>query len=156
MNTAVFALKPVGFLSPSLQIILICLLFIATIFSQYREHKKTGKTLAGRFPTVTFFFFCPIYEEIIFRGFILFGLMNIYSTVTAIVISSFIFGLWHLKNIFVLSKKELILQMLYTGIVFGPITAFVTVFSGTIWLAVIIHFCNNLFTSHTLDRLGSN
>lgn len=133
--------------------LLICLLFVATIFLQYREFKRTGKTLSGRFPSATFFFFCPIYEEIIFRGFILFGLMSIYSVAQSIIISSILFGLWHLKNIFSYSKKELALQILSTTFLLGPLTALVTVWTGTIWIAVIVHYIINLFAPNTLSKL---
>ncbi len=153
MNFEIFGLKYLGFLSPGIQLFLICLLFILTVLSQYREFKKTGKTLSGRFPSTTFFFFCPIYEEIIFRGFILFGLMNMYSVTYSIIISSILFGVWHLKNIFSYSKKELTLQILSTTFLLGPFMALLTVWTGTIWIAVITHYCINLFAPSTLSRL---
>lgn len=152
MNFEPFGLKHIGFLSPGIQIFLICLLFVITVLLQYRVFKKTGKTLSGRFPSITFFFFCPIYEEVIFRGFILFGLMAIYSTAWSVIISSLLFGLWHFKNIFSYSKKELTLQILSTTFLLGPITAFLTIWTGTIWIAVIVHYIINLFAPNTLSK----
>lgn len=148
----VFSLKQVGFLAPSLQIFLICFLFVFTILQQHKEYKQTGKVW-GVFPLKTSSFFAAIYEEVIFRGFIFIGLMSAYSLMWSIIISSILFGLWHLKNIFYLSKKELLGQILYTGLIFGPIMAISTWFTGTIWLAVILHFCNNLFASKSLANL---
>lgn len=106
----VFSLKQVGFLAPSLQIFLICFLFVFTILQQHKEYKQTGKVW-GVFPLKTSSFFAAIYEEVIFRGFIFIGLMSAYSLMWSIIISSILFGLWHLKNIFYLLKKELLGQI---------------------------------------------
>ena len=146
----VLSLKQIGFLTPSIQISIICLLFVLTILQQYKEYKTTGKVWNGQFPLKTSSFFVGIYEEVIFRGIIFVGLMEIYSITCALVISSLLFGLWHLKNIFYMERKRLIGQILYAGLVFGPIAALITLYTGTIWLAVILHFCNNLFASKTL------
>ena len=139
----VLQLKQIAFLSPLLQILLISLLFIVTVLTQFEAYNKTGKTW-GHYPLSTSSFFAAIYEEILFRGLILVGLLQIYTETTAIIISSLLFGLWHFKNIFYLSKKELVYQMLYTGLIFGPIMAIITLATDTIWLAVILHFANNL------------
>ncbi len=152
MNYGFFNLQNVGFLSPGLQILLIGVLFSATVFLQYRESKKTGKTLRGRFQSPMFFFFCPIYEEVIFRGFILSALLILYSIPIAIIISSLLFSLWHLKNIFVYSKRELAVQMLCTAVVLGPIMAIVTIYTGTLWIAVIAHYFINLFAPTALGK----
>jgi membrane protease YdiL (CAAX protease family) len=66
--------KQIGFLGPLAQILIICGLFIITITIQRREYKKTGKTF-GHYPWRLSTFFSSLYEEIIFRGFILFGLL---------------------------------------------------------------------------------
>ena len=147
-------LKQIGFLTPGIQIFIICVLFVLAIFQQFIEYKKTGKTWGGHFPLKTSSFFAPIFEEVIFRAIILVGLIEIFSTTYAIIISSFLFGLWHLKNIFYFSKNGLIWQIFYTGFIFGPIMAILTLFTGTIWLSVIVHFCNNLLASSTLVRLN--
>lgn len=152
MNYGFFNLKNVGLLTPGLQIFLIALLFSLTVLLQHREYKRTGKTLQGRFQSTTFFFFCPIYEEVIFRGFILMALLTLYSIPAAIIISSLLFGLWHLKNIFIFTKKELLLQILSTTILLGPIMTIVTICTGTIWIAVILHYFNNLFASAALGK----
>jgi membrane protease YdiL (CAAX protease family) len=154
MNLEIFNLQPIGFLTPTLQIIAISFLFILTILLQYKEYRKTGKTLRGRFQSPTFFFFCPIYEEVIFRGFILSAVLTLYPVFIAIVVSSLLFGLWHLKNIFVFSRRELILQIVCTTVILGPITALLTVYTGTIWIAVIVHYFNNLFASAALGKVG--
>lgn len=136
--------QPIGFLSPSMQIALIAGLFILTTFQQYAEVKRTGK-MFDVYPVSVSPLFAPIYEEILFRGFILFGLLTLYSSAWALVVSSLLFGLWHLKNIFWETPRGLAGQMLYAGFIFGPIAAALTLWSGTIWLAVIIHYLNNLW-----------
>lgn len=152
MNYGFFNLYTVGFLSPGLQIFIISVLFSLTVLFQYGEFKKTGKTLRGRFQSPLFFFFCPIYEEVIFRGFILSTLLILYSIPVAIVISSLLFGLWHLKNIFVYSKQELALQMLCTTVILGPLMAIATIYTGTLWIAVIAHYFINLFAPTALEK----
>ena len=150
----VLQLKSIGFLYPTAQIIIISFLFFVTIFQQLKEYKQTGKTWGGKYPLKTSTFFVPIYEEVLFRGIIFVGLLGTYSLVLAIIISSLLFGLWHLKNIFYHPGKELIYQMLHTGLIFGPIMAVITWYTGTIWLAVILHFCNNIIASKTFLKIS--
>lgn len=143
MDSTFLALKSIWILTLEVQLILISTLFVATTIFQYQYYKKTGK-MYENYPVGVSILFAPIYEEVIFRGLILGGLLNFYSPTTAIVISSLLFGLWHFKNIFWETKKGLAYQMLYTGLIFGPIMALVTIWSGSIWLAVVLHYINNL------------
>lgn len=142
----ILQLKQIAFLTPLLQILIISLLFVVTVITQFKAYEKTGK-MWGHYPLSTSSFFAAIYEEILFRGLILVGLLQLYPKTVAIVLSSLLFGLWHFKNIFYIPKKQLLYQMLYTGFFFGPLMALVTLATGTIWLAVILHFANNLFAS---------
>lgn len=144
------ALKPISFLSPSLQIGILALLFVAMVLYQYRHSKKTGK-MYSVYPVSVSPLLAPIYEEIIFRGFILFGLLTIYPLIHAAVISSLLFGLWHLKNIFWEGPAGVIKQMAYAGLIIGPILTAITIWSGTIWLAVIVHYLNNLWAPISKD-----
>lgn len=129
-------------LTPGFQIFLVALLFTIYTFVAYSTYQNTD-TMFG-YPLSISILFVPIYEELIFRGLILIGLMKFYSWKKAIVISSLLFGLWHLKNIFFISQSELIYQMAYTTFIFGPIVAYITLKSKNIWLAVILHYLNNL------------
>ncbi len=136
-------LKQVGILTPILQIILIILLFCIAVLTQYREHKKTAKTY-GRYPFRISTFLSSIYEEIIFRGIVLFGLLQIMSPIYAVVVSSLLFGLWHLKNHRWQTRSQTVYQVAYTGLIFGPIVAVVSLWTGTIWIAVILHYIHNI------------
>ncbi len=141
-----YALRPIGLLDSTAQIIFIVALFIATTLLYRSEYRSTGKILKY-YPENVWILFAPIYEEIIFRGFVLYGLMALYTMPVAVIASSLLFGIWHFKNIFWLPKSELAKQMAYTGLIFGPLMALATVWTGTVWLAVILHYANNLATA---------
>jgi membrane protease YdiL (CAAX protease family) len=138
-----FKLKPIGFLSAELQVIIILFLFTVAILTQNKEYKRTGKTY-GRYPWRISTFLSSIYEEIIFRGFILVALLSIVSPIIAVAISSCLFGIWHIKNYKWQTKQETIYQVLYAALIFGPIASIITLETGTIWVAVILHYINNL------------
>lgn len=137
--------KQIGVFTPLLQILLICTLLILALVTQYKEYKKTGKTY-GRYPWRISTFLSSIYEEIIFRGIILIGLLILFPTPISIVISSILFGLWHLKNYRWQTRQYTFKQVLYAGIIFGPIASIITLWTETIWMAVIFHYAHNLLT----------
>ncbi len=134
--------RKLKFFGVSAQIFTVAALFCIYTILSYFNYKHTGK-LWG-YPLSVSILFVPIYEEIIFRGFILIGLTKFYSTRTAVVISCLLFGLWHLKNIFWLSGSELAYQMAYAACFFGPIAAYLTLKTKTIWTAIIFHYLNNI------------
>lgn len=70
-------------------------------------------------------------EEFVFRGCVL-GALRKYGDWFAIVISALLFGLIHGG----------ITQSVFAVIV-GFVLGYITVSTGNIWLAIIIHFCNN-------------
>jgi membrane protease YdiL (CAAX protease family) len=133
--------KRFGFLTPSMQIIIVAALYSSTTLVFARGFHLTGNML-GREPDV-WILFVPITEEILFRGLILGALEIAYGARRAIVYSSLLFGLWHLKNTFWMTNYGLVHQILYTTLVFGPITAFLAMRLRTIWIGVILHYLNN-------------
>lgn len=138
----VFTFKQIGFFTPLIQILLICGLFILQYITQKKEYKKTGKTY-GRYPWRISTLFSSFYEEVIFRGFILFGLLLFLTPLVSVPISSILFGLWHLKNYKWQTRKGTLHQVLYAGLVFGPLACLLVLFTGTIWLGVIVHYIHN-------------
>lgn len=80
-------------------------------------------------------------EEILYRS-IVFGLaLAIWkNTLVAVVISSFAFGLWHLKNIPWVGKRSAMIQFFYTAFAYGPIFAGLRLFTGDIYLTVLFHY----------------
>lgn len=75
-------------------------------------------------------------EELYFRGLILGSLRHRYKAVWAIVISSVIFGLFHLS----------LVKILPTGML-GGCFAYITFMSGSIYIGMFLHFFNNLMSS---------
>lgn len=138
--------KKIWFFTPFIQIATMVILFIFIAILGKICLIETG-SLFGR--TTSFYFetlFAPVYEEILFRGVIFGLLLKNYSVTKAIIFSSLLFGLWHLKNIFFVDTLELLKQLCYTGFVFGPLMAFVAYKTKTIWLAVILHYANNAWS----------
>ena len=135
--------KPIVFINPLMQIIIVLVLIALTFYIQRNEYEKTGKTY-GRYPWRISTIFSSIYEEIIFRGFILFSLFSFLTPIISVVVSSILFGLWHIKNHKWQTKEETVHQVVYTGVLFGPIACLLTLWTGTVWLAVIIHYLHNL------------
>ncbi len=133
------SLRQIWILSPLAQIAIMCILYVATGLTQLPLYKKTGK-LFYNYPPNSFIIFSPIYEEVIFRGVLLTTFIPLYGTLWAIVLQSVLFGLWHLRSLLFMPPKRVAVQVLYTGIILGPIFALVTIWTGTIWMAVILHF----------------
>jgi membrane protease YdiL (CAAX protease family) len=125
-----------------LQITLITVLYVVMTIGYFFSVRATGK-MDGYPPSVSLLF-VPIYEEAIFRGIILRFFEKKYGFWSAIALSSTLFAIWHLKNIFWLEPSQLIHQMVYTGLFFGPITAFITLKLRSIWPSVAIHYLNNM------------
>lgn len=81
-------------------------------------------------------------EEILFRG-VIYGLsMAIWNDWwLALIISSFTFGIWHLKNFpWHQNHKRTWIQFLYTSLGYGPVFALMRIWSGDIYLGVLFHF----------------
>src|ERR1700743_1268560 len=131
-----------GPIGPALQMTVVAALYVATTLLSAREVRQTGKMI-GYAPDV-WILFVPITEEVLFRGLILGALEIAYGPVRAVVVSSLFFGLLHLKNVFWLTDYQLIHQMLYTTLIFGPVTALLALKTRTIWPGVILHYLNNL------------
>lgn len=89
------------------------------------------------------------YEELIFRYSFFWQLLRFKHTLPriqqfwAILISSLLFGLWHAQNIFGQSLPATLLQMI-SGIGTGFILATISLYTGTIWIAIILHSLTDL------------
>ena len=122
---------------------LVVALFVATVLCTNAEYKDKG-TVFG-FPGPAFnVLIAPIYEELIFRAWILGLLARRHPPLVAIAISSLLFGLVHIRNIYWLDTQPLVRTMLFTGLILGPILAYITLRTRTVWPAVILHYLNNL------------
>ncbi len=134
--------RPIGKFSVIHQVVLVTLATLGSIGYYYWQWKQTG-TFDGHPPSVSILF-VPIYEEILFRGIILGGLLTLFRPRWALVWSSFFFGIWHLKNFPWLSSSEMMHQILYASFIFGPLTAWLAIKYKTIWPGGLLHFVNNI------------
>ena len=73
-----------------------------------------------------------IAEEFLFRGLVLGALRERFQSVHAVVVSALLFGLFHLN-----------IYQLPTAFVVGIILAVLTLISGSIWPAVLLHLLHN-------------
>lgn len=78
-------------------------------------------------------------EELYFRGLIFGSLRHRYKIIWAIVVSSLIFGAFHLS----------LVKILPTGML-GACFAYVTYISGSIYIGMFLHFFNNLWSTFSM------
>lgn len=71
-------------------------------------------------------------EEILFRGYVLRAFEKSWGIVTAVIVSSLVFGLFHLQ-----------LNNLLPLMTLGGVMGLVTWLSGSLWPAMLAHFINN-------------
>jgi membrane protease YdiL (CAAX protease family) len=117
---SLFEFKRVAGIPAWLQAASVAGLFVATVFLCYAEYRAKGTCFGVAGPAFNALV-CPIYEELIFRGWIL-GRLARQRGAWAAIVSSFS-GLLHLRNIFWLDSLSLVRVILYAGVVLGPIWA---------------------------------
>lgn len=115
---------------------------VAFIVDSYNYETQTIAKIIGGFSFSTFLFpiiaisVAPaISEELLFRGFLLNNLVRNQSKLVAIVISGILFGLIHFSATNMLALSAI-----------GMFLAFITIRSGSILPAMILHFLNNMFS----------
>jgi membrane protease YdiL (CAAX protease family) len=126
-----------------LQLVLVVLGFVATVLLTNAEFRAHGTSFGYPGPAFNAIV-APIYEELVFRGWILGRLARARSAGVAIAVSSLLFGLLHLRDIYWLDTPALLRLMAYTGLVLGPLLGYVTLRCRSVWPAVILHYLNNL------------
>lgn len=94
----------------------------------------------GIFGFLTLVIAAPIFEELIFRGVILDGLLKRYSPVKSILISSLLFGIVHLNP-----------WQFITAMGIGAFMGWVYYKTQNLSLCILIHFVNNLFAFITMQ-----
>lgn len=138
--------QPLKYFSRVAQVLTVLLLQLVTI--QLALYEYMMRSTMWHYPVFSVsILFVALYEEAIFRGAILGTLMKYMTTTSAIVASSILFGLWHAKNMLWIDPEPIVRQMLYTGLIVGPILAVVTVKTRSIWPAIILHQLHNILAS---------
>jgi len=131
-------LKPVSTISVALLILTIVLMVVFI-------------PLAKKKNTIQFYFagsYAAFMEEILFRG-VIFGLVKTVwgSNLIALGVSSFAFGVWHLKNFAWLGRRNTILEFFYTELLYGPFFALLMIWTGDIYLSVLTHYLVDTVTA---------
>lgn len=141
---ALFDVRPVAFIPAWAVVLGVAGGFVATVLLTHAEYVAHGTCFGYAGPAFNMLI-NPIYEEVIFRGWILGRLARYYrANLPAIAVSSVLFGLLHLRNIYWLEPERLVGVMLYTGLILGPVLAWVTLRCRSVWPAVVLHYLNNL------------
>jgi membrane protease YdiL (CAAX protease family) len=128
---------------PWAQVVAVVGLFLATLFLAHAEYRAKGTSFGYSGPAFNMLI-CPIYEELIFRGWILGRLARWRSPAIAIAVSSLLFGILHLRLVYWLDTRALLGVVAYTGLVLGPLLGWVALRCKSVWPAVILHYVNNL------------
>ncbi|SMO84467.1 hypothetical protein SAMN06265379_10997 [Saccharicrinis carchari] len=97
-------------------------------------------SMTGVFGFMTLVIAAPIFEELIFRGVILDGLLKRYSPAKSIFISSLLFGIVHLNP-----------WQFITAMGVGSFMGWVYYKTHNLSLCILIHFVNNLFAFITMQ-----
>ena len=137
-------MRPTKRFGVGLQITLVSILFLTQAAMAYYQwpHGSIWPTLYRPYP---YLILAPIYEELLMRGLLLSALTRFYSVRNAVIISSLLFGLWHAKNVLYLPLDTVLIQVLYAGLIVGPICAYLTIRTRNIWWGAMVHYLNNIF-----------
>ena len=137
------AFRRAGVVTVAAQVATIVALYVATILLTHREYIAQGTVFGYPGPGFVVLF-APIVEEVVFRGWILGQMAARLSRLSALIGSSLLFGLYHLRNVYWLETGPLVRSMAFTGLVLGPILGYVALRFRTLWPAVILHGVHNL------------
>ena len=124
--------------------ILLAIFWVVCVTFRYQksEYAKTG-TVWLYYPLSFHIFLAPVYEEMLFRGILLNVFLGFTGVYQSTFLTSILFGLWHVKNRKYQPISVTVHQVLYTAFIFGPVMALLTVYTGNILLAVLLHSINN-------------
>ena len=140
---SLFEFRRVWIVPPAAQVALVVALFVTMVFATHAEFREKGTVFGYAGPGFNALV-CPIYEELIFRGWILAQLVRRHANWFAIAVSSLLFGILHLRNIYWLDTPRLVSLVLSAGLVIGPVLGYVALRCRSVWPAVILHYANNL------------
>lgn len=91
----------------------------------------------------------PLSEELLFRGWIIQQIKG--RDRNKIVISSVLFGLYHIKNILITTPTAQVYQVFYTTLIVGPVFAWLRLRYNSLFPSIALHGINNIW-AETLTR----
>lgn len=92
------------------------------------------------------------WEEILFRGVIWGSIFGVTGNVwIALISSSLLFGVFHLRNSWWASKKRLVGMCMYSGLAFGPLIGLVLMYTGDIYIGIALHALHNFVAMYYPD-----
>lgn len=141
---------------PTLFDLVVIASVMLVLFLTYKQQKAEYKKYAylhTYYPWKMHLFFAPVYEELLFRLLILIPLIHLLGFWASLIISSVLFGLWHIRNIKYQPYTVTVYQCLYTGIVLGPLLGYVTIGLSSIYLAILVHALNNYLSPLSQELL---
>ena len=95
---SLFEFRRLWIVAPWAQVVLVVALFVTMVFATNAEFQAKGTVFGSAGPGFNALV-CPIYKELIFRGWILAQLVRRHPSWFAIAVSSLLFGILHLRNI---------------------------------------------------------
>jgi membrane protease YdiL (CAAX protease family) len=90
-----------------------------------------------------------IYEEILFRGVVLFVLLNAWGktkqgTIGSVVLTALLFALPHFVSIFMGVSRQATMYLILEGCIIAIWWGALVIWGGSIWPAVLLHFVVNV------------
>jgi membrane protease YdiL (CAAX protease family) len=110
------------------------LFFVRQFYSKTRVIHAVGSTLCLSVVA-------PLAEELLFRGLLLSLIEG--SQINKVIVLSSLFGLYHIKNVFLKAPFSLMYQILYASFIFGPALAWIKLSTNSLFLCVVLHSVNN-------------
>ncbi|MFY9341430.1 MAG: CPBP family intramembrane glutamic endopeptidase [Planctomycetota bacterium] len=139
---ALFEVRRVAAVPGPVQVAAVVALFVAAVFLSNAEYRTTGTAFGFAGPGFNALV-CPIYEELIFRGWLLGRLVRWRGPAVGIAVSSLLFGVLHLRNVYWLDGPALARMVAWAIIVVGPVFGWVALRCRSLWPTVILHYVNN-------------
>ena len=97
-----------------------------------------------------------IFEEVVWRGVILAAFLRVYDQLKAILFSALCFGLWHILYLLVDGDLVLTVGNVIWAAILGLFYGYVTLKTGSLLPAMIVHYLGNLFVSATNTYIQTN
>lgn len=89
------------------------------------------------------------WEEILFRGVLWGAVLGLgYNNLTALIVTSLLFGIFHLRNLWWAPRRQVLMNCLYTGLVFAPLLGLVRWWAGDIYLVIALHALHNFIAMY--------